>query len=189
MSKQLSCYAKKLYHSWKKEGKSWNWLDIYVLRFETLVHIKYGTFEQVLSVGVKFWNLKRLRCTNYDACIQFWQFPNFAPYKYKQAWIILNFYTDTKIVPHQKSCWLVHMIFIFIKMILEVLYKWPVYTSSALKSQINNYACTYILWTWAYSLKSLHALQLCSVDFYRGGSIVVVSSFAGYKPSEVSNFS
>lgn len=96
MSKQLSCYAKKLYHSWKKEGKSWNWLDIYVLRFETLVHTKYGTFEQVLSVGVKFWNLKRLRCTNYDACIKFWQFPNFAPYKYKQAWIILNFYTDTK---------------------------------------------------------------------------------------------
>lgn len=97
-----------------------------------------------------------------------------------------------KIVPHQKGCWLVHMIFIFIKMILEVLYKWPVYinkwTSSALKSEINN-VCTSILWTWAYSLKSLHALQLCSVDFYRGGSIVVVSSFAGYKPSEVSNFS
>lgn len=35
----------------------------------------------------------------------------------------------------------------------------------------------------------VHALQLYSVDFYRGGSIVVVSSFAGYKPSEVSNFS
>lgn len=35
----------------------------------------------------------------------------------------------------------------------------------------------------------VHALQLYSVEFYRGGSIVVVSSFAGYKPSEVSNFS
>lgn len=134
-------------------------------------HQIIGTFEQVLSVGVKFRNLKRLRCTNYDACIKFWQFPNFAPYKYKQAWIILNFYTDTKIVPHQKSCWLVHMIFIFIKMILEVLYKWPVYinkwTSSALKSEINN-VCTSILWTWAYSLKKLTCITVMFCWFLQG---------------------
>lgn len=28
--------------------------------------------------------------------LNFDNFQNFAPYKYKQAWIILNFYTDTK---------------------------------------------------------------------------------------------
>lgn len=101
-----------------------------------------------------------------------------------------NFTLIQKIVPHQKDCKLVHMIFIFIKMILEVL----TYTSDLFICQQVDIVSSQILHVYTVNfLKKayihVHALQLYSVEFYRGGSIVVVSSFAGYKPSEVSNFS
>lgn len=100
-----------------------------------------------------------------------------------------NFTLIQKIVPHQKDCKLVHMIFIFIKMILEVLtYTSDLFisTSCIISSQILHvYTVNFLKKAYIH----VHALQLYSVEFYRGGSIVVVSSFAGYKPSEVSNFS
>lgn len=101
-----------------------------------------------------------------------------------------NFTLIQKIVPYQKDCKLVHMIFIFIKMILEVL----TYTSDLFIYQQVDIVSSQILHVYTVNfLKKayihVHALQLYSVEFYRGGSIVVVSSFAGYKPSEVSNFS
>lgn len=100
-----------------------------------------------------------------------------------------NFRLIQKIVPYLKDCKLVHMIFIFIKMILEVLtYTSDLFisTSCIISSQILHvYTVNFLKKAYIH----VHALQLYFVDFYRGGSIVVVSSFAGYKPSEVSNFS